>query len=114
PLHFGCGIGMTWRTDDLDPITVPLEGRVLGANRNSFLTLEIHRIHHALFNLLIGTKRARLAQQLIDKRRLAVIDVRNDGDITDLIHSRNASSGGEAWTIAEAETESNLRNARRG
>jgi hypothetical protein len=27
-----------------------------------------------------------LAQQLIDQRRLAVIDVRNDGDITDLIH----------------------------
>jgi hypothetical protein len=29
-----------------------------------------------------------LAQQLIDQRRLAVIDVRNDGDITDFIHSR--------------------------
>jgi hypothetical protein len=35
---------------------------------------------------LIGAKRARLAQQLIDQRRLAVIDVRNDSDITDLIH----------------------------
>jgi hypothetical protein len=35
---------------------------------------------------LIGAKRARLAQQLIDQRRLAVIDVRYDGNITNLIH----------------------------
>jgi hypothetical protein len=27
-----------------------------------------------------------LAQQLINQRGLAVIDVRNDGDVTDLIH----------------------------
>jgi hypothetical protein len=35
---------------------------------------------------LIGAKRARLAQQLIDQGRLAMIDVRNDGDITNFIH----------------------------
>jgi hypothetical protein len=29
---------------------------------------------------------ARLAQQLIDQRGLAVINVRNDGDVTDLFH----------------------------
>jgi hypothetical protein len=34
-----------------------------------------------------------LPQQLIDQRRLAVIDVRNDGDVTNFIHSRNASPG---------------------
>jgi hypothetical protein len=40
-----------------------------------------------------------LPQQLIDQRSLAVIDVRNDSDITDFIHSRDAFLGGEAWTI---------------
>ena len=79
-------VGRRGRIDDVDPIAVPLKGGVLRANRDSFFTLEIHRIHYALCDLLIGAKRPRLAQQLIHKRRLAVIDVRNDGDITDLIH----------------------------
>ena len=86
PLDFAAEIGVARRIDDVDPITVPLKSCVLRANGDSFFALEIHRIHHALFNLLIGAKRARLAQQLIDQRGLAVIDVRNDGDITDFIH----------------------------
>jgi hypothetical protein len=32
---------------------------------------------------------------LINERRLAVIDVRNDGDITDFIHGRVAFRGGK-------------------
>jgi hypothetical protein len=35
---------------------------------------------------LIGTERAGLPQQLIHQRGLAVINVRNDGDIADFIH----------------------------
>src|SRR5439155_21883531 len=77
----------------VDSIAVPLKGRVLRANRNSFLTLEIHRIHYPFLDLLIGAKRARLPQQLIDQRRLAVIDVRNDGDVADFIHERRSSEG---------------------
>src|SRR5205823_4040533 len=34
-----------------------------------------------------------LSQQLVHKRRLAVINVRNDGDITDFIHRRVAFRG---------------------
>ena len=86
PFDFAAKIGMTRRINDVDPITVPLERCVLRANRDSFLTLKIHRIHHPLLDLLIGTERARLAQQLIDQRRLAVINVRNNGNVTDLIH----------------------------
>src|SRR5437870_8664465 len=84
---FAAEIGVTGRIDDVDPIAVPFESCVLCADRDPFFTLEIHRIHHALFNLLIGAKRARLAQQLIDQRCLAVIDVRYNGNITNLIHS---------------------------
>jgi len=36
-----------------------------------------------------------LSQQLINERRLAVIDVRNDGNITDFIHGRLAFRGGK-------------------
>src|SRR5205823_5740895 len=96
PLDFASKIGVTGRIDDVDSIAVPLKGRVLRANRNSFLTLEIHRIHYPFLDLLIGAKRARLPQQLIDQRRLAVIDVRNDGDVADFIHLRGALSKGRS------------------
>jgi hypothetical protein len=35
-----------------------------------------------------------LPQQLIDQRGLAVVDVRNDGDITKLIHELTIGPGG--------------------
>src|SRR4029450_10389935 len=82
------------RVDDVDSITVPMKSRVFRADGDSLLALEIHRVHHALLDLLIGAKGPRLAQELINQRRLAMINVRNDGYITDLIHSRDVSSGG--------------------
>src|SRR6266566_2110630 len=95
-LDFAPEIRVARCVDDVDPITVPMESRVLRANRDSLLALEIHRVHHALLDLLIGAKGPRLPQQLIDQRSLAVIDVRNDRDITDFIHSRDVSSGGRS------------------
>ena len=85
-LHLTAEIGVARRIDDINSITVPLERGVLRANRNSFFPLEVHRIHHPLFDLLVGAKSAGLAQQLIDKGGLAVINVRNDGNVTNLVH----------------------------
>ena len=85
-LDFAAEIGVTGCIDNVDAIAVPLKSRILGANGDSLFTLEIHRIHHALFDVLVRTKRPRLAQQLIHERCLAVIDVRNNGDVTNLIH----------------------------
>ena len=56
PLDFAAEIGVTGRIDDVNSVAVPLKGRVLRANRNSFLTLEIHRIHYAFLDLLIGAE----------------------------------------------------------
>ena len=86
PLHFAAEISVARGIDDIDPIAVPLKGRVLGANGDPFLALEIHRVHYPLLHLLIGAKGSGLPQQLIDERGLAVVDVCNDGDVADLIH----------------------------
>ena len=59
-------------------------GGVLGENGDPALALERIRIHHALCDDLIFAERAGLAKHLVDQRRLAVIDVRDDGDITNL------------------------------
>ena len=86
PLYFTPEIGMARRVDNIDSVAVPLEGSVLRSNRNAFFPLQIHGVHDALLHLLVGAEGARLAQQLINQGSLAVVDMRDDGDIADLIH----------------------------
>src|SRR6266403_3705336 len=94
PLDLTAEVGVTGRVYDIDTITVPLKRRVLRANRNALLALEIHRVHHALLDLLIRPKSPRLPQELIDQGGLAVVYVRNDGNVTDLFHERVPGRGG--------------------
>src|SRR5262249_49543130 len=61
-LDFAAKIGMTGCIDDVDTVAVPLKSCILRANRDSFLTLEIHRVHYSLFDLLVGAERPRLTQ----------------------------------------------------
>ena len=85
-LDFAAKIRVTRRVDDVHAIAVPLESGVLGPNGDPFFALQIHRIHHSLLDLLIGAEGAGLAQELVDERGLAVVDVGNDGNVTNLIH----------------------------
>ena len=96
PLDFAAEIGMARRIDDVDPITVPLKGGVLRTDCDPFLALEVHRIHHSFLDLLVRAEGAALPQQLIHESGLAVVDVRNDGDVADFIHvnSRACCSDG--------------------
>ena len=96
-LDFAAEVGVAGGIDDVDAVAVPMESGVLGANGDAFLALEIHRVHHPLLDFLVGAEGARLAEQLVDERRLSVIDVGDDGDVADFIHDVDAS-----W-VAEAE-----------
>jgi len=57
------------------------DGRVLGQDGNAALAFQIVGIQDALGDLLVAAKDVRLLEQAVDQRRLAVIDVRHDGDI---------------------------------
>jgi len=85
-LDFAAEIGVARRVHDVDSITVPLECGILRADRDPLFPLEIHRVHHAFLDLLVRAQSSGLPQQLIHERGLAVVDVRNDGDVTDLVH----------------------------
>ena len=50
-------------------------------NRDSTLSLEIHSVHDALGDLLVGAECPALFQHGIDKRRLPMIDVGDNGDV---------------------------------
>ena len=60
-------------------------GGVLGEDRDAALALEIVGVHHPVDHLLVGAEDAALAQHGIDERGLAVIDVRDDGDVADVV-----------------------------
>ena len=72
---------MARRVDDVDQQVVVVDGRVLGQDRDAALALEIVAVHRALGDPLVGAERAALMQQRVDQRRLAVIDVGDDGDV---------------------------------
>ena len=66
----------------------------LGEDGDAALALEIVRIHHPLGDALVVAKGARLLQEPVDQRRLAVVDVGDDGDVAELHHGTVLESGG--------------------
>ena len=60
------------------------DGRVLGQDRDALLTLEVHRVHDPIRELLVGTESPRLAEHGVDEGGLAVIDVGDDRHIADI------------------------------
>ena len=58
--------------------------RVLGEDRDALLALEVHRVHDALGDVLVGAEGAGLPEHGVDERRLAVVDVRDDRDVAEV------------------------------
>ncbi len=79
---------MARRVDDVDPhaalLWAPQHRGAFGQDRDAALALQLVRIEGPLGDLLVGAKGAALLQQLVDKCRLAVVDMRDDGDIADI------------------------------
>ncbi len=90
-LHLAAEIGMAGRIDDIDAALLPGDRGRLGHDGDAALLFEIVRIHDALGDALIFTKGAGLLQQTIDERRLAVVDMGDDGDIAQ-IHENPGSN----------------------
>jgi hypothetical protein len=59
-----------------------VDGGVLGQDRDAALALELVAVHHAVGHLLIGAEGAALPQQRVHERGLAVVDVRDDRQVT--------------------------------
>jgi hypothetical protein len=70
--------------DDVELHPSVAHGGVLGQDGDPLLALEIHGVHHALVDLLIGPEHARLPQHPVDERRLAVVDVGDDREVAEV------------------------------
>ena len=78
-------VGVARRVDDVHLHAAPAHGRVLGQDGDALLTLEVAGVHHPVGQLLVGAEGAGLAQERVDQGRLAVVDVRHDGHVPDVI-----------------------------
>ena len=85
-LYFTAEIGVAWRIDDVDAGVLPLDAGAFRENGNAALFLEVIAIHHALVHALVVAEGTCLAQHHVDKGGLAMIYVRNDGDVTKFGH----------------------------
>jgi hypothetical protein len=73
------------RVDDVELDVAVAHRRVLGEDRDALLALEVHRVHHALVDVLVGPERAGLPEHRVDERGLAMVDVGDDGDVADVL-----------------------------
>src|SRR5690606_23278448 len=80
-LHLAAEIGVARRVDNIDARVVPDNGGSLGENGDATLALDIAGIHRALADALMFPDRAGLAEERIDQRRLAMVDMRDDRDV---------------------------------
>ena len=80
-LDLAAEIGVAGRIDDIDAAVVPGHRGDLGQDGDAALALEIVGIHRALGDALVVAERARLLQQPVDQRGLAVVDMGDDGDV---------------------------------
>ena len=82
PLDLAAEVGVARSVHDVDLGPVPHHGRILGQDGDAALPLQRVGVHHPLFHLLVGPERPRLPEHLINQSGLAVIDVRDDCQIT--------------------------------
>src|SRR5690606_6177510 len=73
------------RVDQVDLHTVPGKRDILRENGDAALPLEIVRVEDALPEVLVARDRAGLPEEAVDHGRLPVVDMRNDGDVSDSI-----------------------------
>ena len=64
--------------------TLAADGRVLGQNGNAALALLIVGVHDAVRVLTVFAKSTGLLQHAVDQRGLAMVNVRDNGNITEL------------------------------
>ena len=94
PLHLAAEVGVAGGVDDVDLRPLPVNGDVLGEDRDPPLPLEVVGVEDPLAGELAGAELPALSQQAVDERRLAMIDVCDDGDVTDVGTAREWGGGG--------------------
>src|SRR5678815_4500716 len=82
---FTAEIRMPWCVDDINLHAVVNDAGILGANRDPPFTFLVHRIHDAFAHVVDLAMHMGLPQKGVHECGLAVVHVRNDGDVPDIV-----------------------------
>jgi hypothetical protein len=80
--HFAAKVGVPGGVDNIDARAAVLDGAVLREDRDATFLFDVVRVHHPLGDFLVRGESAGLAQQAVHQGGLAMVDVRNDGDVS--------------------------------
>ena len=83
-LHLAAEVGVAGGVHDVDFIVLVVDGGILGKNRDAALPLQIAGVHDTILGRLIFPVNAALLQQLVHQRGLAVVNVGDDGNVSDI------------------------------
>ena len=92
-LYLASEIGMARRIDDIDGHALVPDRGVLREDRDALLTLEVVGVHDQRPHLLVLAERVALLQQGVDQGGLAVIDVRDDRHVADVVANVGHGTG---------------------
>ena len=89
PRHFVGEVDVAGRVHQVEDVGLAVLGLVFEAHRlrldgDAALALDVHRIEHLLDHVALG-HRAGLLDQPVGERRLAVVDMGDDGEVADVL-----------------------------
>ena len=84
-LHFAAEVRVSGSVDDVDEIFAPANGGILRLDRDASLAFLVHRVHGTLVDGLVFTEGSGLFEHLVHEGGFAMINVGDDGDVTDAI-----------------------------
>ena len=93
-LDFAAEIGVAGRVDDVDLHAAVGDGDVLREDGDSPLAFEVVGVEDLLAGQLRLAEPPALAQHAIDQRRLAVVDVGDDGDVANVLAANGVAHYG--------------------
>ncbi len=82
PLNLASEIGVAGGINDVDPGAFPFQRSGFGENGDTTFTFKVIGIHRPFGHGLIGAEGARLLEQFVNQCGLAVVNVGDNGDIS--------------------------------
>ncbi|MNZ27469.1 hypothetical protein D3C78_446880 [compost metagenome] len=83
-LNLATEVGVAGGVDDVDVVAVPVDGGVFRQNGNAALFFLVVGVHHALVVELVTLQGAGLAQEFVDQGGFTMVNVGDDGDVTQI------------------------------
>ena len=87
--HFAAEIGVAWRVNHVDLHTLVRQGNVLRQDRDPAFPLQVVCIENPFTLQLRFAKLTALSQQAVDECRFAMVNVRNDHQISNVVSSHS-------------------------